>query len=191
MPAARTRTRTPRGRRPARVRRAPPSSRETDRTLGFYAFHVRDVMTRRVITVRDSESLEAAARQMAGARVSGLPVLGRGGRLVGVISQKDIVRCLNERAGLSVPRGLFDLLLQEPAGTTSEIAAASRQVLERARVREAMSRPPISVGDATALDEAIGLLISNKINRLPVVRSGRVVGIVTRHDLLAGVSGSI
>lgn len=162
-----------------------------DRSLGFYAFHVRDVMTRRVVTVGASDSLEEAARRMVTARVSGLPVLGPNARLVGVVSQKDIVRLLNARAGLTVPRGLFDLLLDERTGETSEIAAAARRVLDRARVREAMSRPAISVGADTPLDEAIGLLISNKINRLPVVAAGQVVGIVTRHDLLAGVSESL
>ena len=148
-------------------------------------------MTRRVVTVRDTATLEEAARRMVKARVSGLPVLRGQGRLTGVISQKDVVRLLNDRAGLAVPRGLFDLLLDEGAGPTTKVVAASRRVLAQARVRDAMSTPPISVDATARLDEAIGLLVSNKINRLPVMTDGRVVGIVTRHDLLAGVSGSI
>lgn len=148
-------------------------------------------MTRKVVTVNETDSLEDAARRMVEARVSGLPVLGRGGRLAGVVSQKDIVRLLNDRAGLAVPRGLFDLLLHEREAQPTEIAIASRRVLERVRVRQAMSRPPISVTAETPLDEAIGLLISRKVNRLPVVAGGRVVGIVTRTDLLTGVSESI
>lgn len=189
MPKAR-RPRTPAARRTVRSPRTAPR-RADERDLGFYAFRVRDVMTRRVVTVRDSAPLEEAARRMVRARVSGLPVLGVRDRLVGVVSQKDVVRLLNERAGLAVPRGLFDLLLEDPAGPMAEVVEAARRVLAKARVREAMSRPPISIGDGTRLDEAIGLLISNRINRLPVVTAGRVVGIVTRHDLLAGVSGTI
>ncbi len=148
-------------------------------------------MTRKVVTVKETDSLEEAARRMVSARVSGLPVVGRGGRLSGVVSQKDIVRLLNDRAGLAVPRGLFDLLLHHRDEAPTEIATASRRVLERVRVRAAMSRPPIAVTAETPLDEAIGLLISRKINRLPVVAAGRVVGIVTRTDLLTGVSASM
>ncbi|HYK93284.1 MAG TPA: CBS domain-containing protein [Thermoplasmata archaeon] len=188
----RTRRRTARPTtRPRRAGRGAGTGEVADRSLGFYAFHVRDVMTRKVVTVGEADSLEEAARRMVIARVSGLPVLSRAGRLVGVVSQKDIVRLLNARAGLTVPRGLFDLLLDNRTGETSEIAAAARRVLEEARVRDAMSRPAISVRADTPLDEAIGLLISNKINRLPVVTQGAVVGIVTRHDLLAGVSESL
>ncbi len=148
-------------------------------------------MTRKVVAIRETDSLEAAAQRMVDSRVSGLPVLGRGGRLVGVLSQKDIVRLLNRRAGLEVPRGLLGLILHEEAGAPAEIAGASRRILAKAKVREAMSRPPISVRAETSLDEAIGLLISNKVNRLPVVQGGRVVGIVTRTDLLTGVSESL
>ena len=190
MPARRRTVPRTRSRRPSRTPPRSPAREGPDRSLGFYAFHVRDVMTRKVVTVRDSDTLEEAARRMAGARVSGLPVLGLRGRLVGVVSQKDVVRLLNDRAGLAVPRGLFDLLLDDRREATGEIAAASRRVLETGHVREAMSRPAISVGADTTLDEAIGLLISNKINRLPGVSQGRVVGIVTRHDLLTGVSES-
>ena len=188
-PPKRARTTSTRRRRAAGPRTV--GSEGPDRELGFYAFHVRDVMTRKVVTVAEADSLEEAARRMVTSRVSGLPVLGRAGRLVGVVSQKDIVRLLNARAGLTVPRGLFDLLLDERTGETSEIAAAARRVLEKSRVREAMSRPAISVAADTPLEEAIGLLITNKINRLPVVSGTAVVGIVTRHDLLAGVSESL
>ena len=174
--------------------RRPRTSREPAtprRGLGFYGFTVRDVMTRKVVTVRDTDSLETAAKAIVDASVSGLPVVGRGGRLAGVVSQKDIVRLLNDRAGLTVPRGLFGLILHDDSAAPSDIAARARAILHRLPVRRAMSRPAISVVPETTLDEAIGLLISRGVNRLPVVTGGRVVGIVTRHDLLSGVRESM
>ena len=182
MPTRAPSVRRPRRRTVARGESAPVARRP----LGFYGFHVRDVMTRDVVTVGAGESLRVAARRMVTARVSGLPVVGTGGRLVGVVSQKDLFRLLSARAGGAVPAGLLEAILNGGVDAPPQLTEAARRLAD-ARVRDAMSRPPISVPPTATLDEAIGLLLSSRINRLPVVQNGRIVGIVTRHDLLAGV----
>jgi CBS domain-containing protein len=156
------------------------------RGLGFYGYVVRDVMSKPVITVRPEASLEVAASLMSTHGVSGLPVVDRRPRLVGVLSQKDIVRVLHERAGLSLPGGIFDLILDSTKARRSDLPRECRTILENTRVRHAMSSRPITVHANVSLDEAIRLLIEHKINRLPVTENGGLVGIVSRHDLLSG-----
>jgi CBS domain-containing protein len=161
-------------------------SESSRRGLGFYGYVVRDVMSRPVITVRPEASLEAAASLMSTHGVSGLPVVDRRPRLVGVLSQKDVVRVLHERAGLSLPGGIFDLILDSTKARRSDLPRECRTILENTRVRRAMSSRPITVNANVSLDDAIRLLIEHKINRLPVLENGTLVGIVSRHDLLSG-----
>ncbi|MFZ0829769.1 MAG: CBS domain-containing protein [Thermoplasmata archaeon] len=162
------------------------ASERRRRGLGFYGYVVRDVMSRPVITVRPEATLEVAASLMSTHGVSGLPVVDRRPRLVGVLSQKDIVRVLHERAGLSLPGGIFDLILDSTKARRSDLPHECRTLLENTRVRLAMSSRPITVNANVSLDEAIRLLIEHKINRLPVMENGTLVGIVSRHDLLSG-----
>ncbi len=143
-------------------------------------------MSRHVITVRPEASLETAASLMSQHGISGLPVLDGRNRLVGVLSQKDVVRILHERAGLSLPGGLFDLILDATKARRTNLPSECRTVLRDNRVRRAMSSRAITVNTEASLNEAIRTLIENRINRLPVVENGILVGIVTRHDLLSG-----
>jgi CBS domain-containing protein len=143
-------------------------------------------MSRPVISVRPEASLEAAASLMSTHGVSGLPVVDRRPRLVGVLSQKDIVRVLHERAGLSLPGGIFDLILDSTKARRSDLPRECRTILQNTRVRHAMSSRPIIVNANASLDDAIRLLMEHKINRLPVLENGSLVGIVSRHDLLSG-----
>lgn len=158
-----------------------------ERPLGFYGFTVRDVMTRKVVTATPTSTLAEAAATLSRRGVSGLPVVAEGGRLVGVLSQKDIIRALHEKAGLSLPGGVFDLLLDVAAAGETGLLDRCRAVLERTVVRGVMSRPAVSVAPSTTLDDAVQRMVSSKINRLPVVDRGRLIGIVTRHDLLTGI----
>ncbi|HEY6238674.1 MAG TPA: CBS domain-containing protein [Thermoplasmata archaeon] len=156
--------------------------------LGFYGYRVRDVMTRPVVSVESTASLTDAASRMSRRRISGLPVVGPGGRLLGVVSQKDILRILVDRAGLRLPGSVFDLVLARSAAGRSDLAEACRRELDRSRVRDAMSHPAISVDPDASLDDAVKTMVQAKINRLPVVARGKMIGIVTRTDLLSGLS---
>ena len=172
----------------SRVGRAP--SHTPREALGFYGYRVRDVMTRPVVSVPPTASLAEAATRMSRRGISGLPVITGGGRLVGVVSQKDILRVLAARAGLKLPGSVLDLVLARSAAGRSDLAERCRAVLDATKTRDAMSHPARSVAPDELLDDAVRLLVSGKINRLPVVARGKVVGIVTRTDLLSGLTTS-
>ena len=170
--------------RPAAAPRAPREA------LGFYGYRVRDVMTRPVVTIGSRATLAEAATRMTRGRISGAPVLSPSGRLVGVISHQDILRVLSEKAGFRWPAGVLELLLGRPTPGRTDLASQGRHLLETVRVSEVMSRPAKSVGPEVSLDDAVRILVANRINRLPVVDRGRLLGIVTRTDLLSGLTTS-
>jgi CBS domain-containing protein len=166
-------------------------SRTPREALGFYGYRVRDVMTRPVVSIPPSASLAEAATRMSRRGISGLPVITEAGRLVGVVSQKDILRILAARAGLRLPGSVLDLVLARSPAGRSDLAERCRTVLDATTARDAMSRPARTVGPEVLLDDAVRLLVAGKINRLPVLSKGKVVGIVTRTDLLSGLTTSV
>lgn len=182
----RTRRRSTRTRATPRrtTRRRPPRAA---RALGFYAYRLADVMSRKVAVTHASDTLESAASAMSRKHVSGLPVVDARGRVVGVLSQKDIVRVLRERAGLSLPGGIFDLVLGAPR---ADLHARCLAALKRTKVRSAMSDKPATLSADAKIDEAVRLMVDAEFNRVPVVRRGKLVGIVTRTDLLTASARS-
>ena len=133
--------------------------------------HVRDVMTSDVMTLQDDEPLVVALRKLVRRRASGAPVLDTEGRLVGVISQRDIMswheRTVKELSEQSAPAP--DEYLRR---------------LQSELVRTVMTRSPTSIPESASLQTAMALLRERGIHRLPVTRDGRVVGIVTGSDIL-------
>lgn len=114
-------------------------------TLMLYA---RDIMTTEVLTVEPGTSVEAAARIMFEQAISGIPVVDDQKRLIGVVSEFDVLA----RGGESVG--------------------------------EIMTRSVITVGEDTDPEAIARMLTEQQIRRLPVVRDGKVVGIISRSDLI-------
>ena len=139
---------------------------------------IGDVMTRDVVMLQDDESLLVALRKLVRRRASGAPVLEAAGRLVGVLSQRDIL-AWHERA-------------------VAQLAAQSMpdpdEYLSRLRtepVRTVMATSPTSIAESAPLQAAMTLLRERGIHRLPVTRDGRVVGIVTGSDLMLALLAPI
>jgi CBS domain-containing protein len=152
---------------------------------------VSEIMTRVVAQIEPTASAEDAARLMRSRHVSGLPVIGPDGHLVGILSEIDIVRGIHQATGAMSPRGFLDIILDStpPSGGPS-ILESSRARLRSARVSELMSDRVVTVDSDTTLKEAVRLLRQHGISRLPVVdEKRRVLGIVTRSDILVAVEG--
>ena len=119
---------------------------------------VSEIMTSPVLVVEPTASIAEAAKIMLGGRISGLPVVDQDKRLVGVLTDRDIVvRAVAERL--------------DPATV---------------RVGEVASREPVTVAPSEALDDAMELMARHKVRRLPVVDGGRLVGVVSQADIALG-----
>ncbi len=132
---------------------------------------VEDVMTRDVLSVRPGTSLKDVARLLSGAGISGLPVTTEDGELLGVVSEADILA--KERRPPDAGSGR-----RRHRGTTAEGKADARTAAD------AMTAPAITIAPRNRVDAAAGLMLDRAVNRLPVVEDGRLVGIVTRADLV-------
>jgi len=141
-------------------------------------------MSRHPTAIGPDATLLDALVLMRGQKVSGLPVVGPTGALVGVLSQRDVARELSVEGGLPQATDLFDLLLFDVSSDRVSDREALRRVLEETTVRDAMSTPPIWIAPHEPLELAADMMRQNEINRIPVLDRERLVGIVTRNDLV-------
>ncbi len=148
---------------------------------------VRDIMTERVVTVPRSASLHEVTRRMRAFHVSGLPVVDGRGHVAGIVTETDVARVLGEKLGMS-PLGV--LLHETPLPLALQDEATLnryRETLSRAKVKDVMSPDPVTIFPEASVEEAIRLMREERVNRLPVVKDGKLVGIVARQDLLAAL----
>lgn len=142
---------------------------------------VAAVMTRDPIMVKADTSLSEAIKIMVEKQVSGLPVIDQAGKLVGVISETDLMW---QETGVDPPPYIMILdsviYLENPARHAKEIHKALGQT-----VGEVMSDRPITIKPEQSLREAAKLMHEKKIRRLPVVDDrDQVVGIITQGDII-------
>lgn len=145
---------------------------------------VADFMTHRVITVAADATVATAARLMLDNRVSGLPVIDGAGRVVGMVTEHDLLRGRRNHGQRPGPHWM-QLMIDQ---------AELPEQIERFRARkveEVMTPEPITVAPATAIEEACRLIEVNRIKRLPVLKDGRLIGIIARDDLLRAVGESV
>lgn len=132
---------------------------------------VADRMTRAVITIAPSESCQRALFMMHEASINHLPVL-EGKRLVGIITERDIYR-------------------RSPQQAAGSVGAIQKKLLSVVNVGGVMTYAPVTVPPSVSVKRAVEVMLEYRVGCLPVVRNGRLIGILTTRDaigLLAGVS---
>ena len=136
---------------------------------------VQDVMTKDVVSVRPEMSVREVAAVMADKRISGVPVTMSDGRLVGVVSQSDLLH--RAELGTERRRKWWLGILADDRRLAKEFSQAHGQT-----ARDVMARHVVTIDGDMDLAEAAELLDSHRIKRLPVVRDGQLVGMLTRTD---------
>ena len=137
--------------------------------------HVHDVMTGDVRVVAPETSLRAVAALLVEHGISGMPVCDEDGTVVGVVSETDIL--YKERGSHDQGEGLLARF-----GRVSASRDAAKATARTAG--EAMTSPAITIAAYRPIAAAARLMLEHAVNRLPVVMHGRLVGIVTRADLV-------
>ena len=139
------------------------------------------IMTRSVITIAPDSTILDAAKTMLQHPVSGLPVVDSAGRLVGVVSEGDFIR--RSEIGTQRRRNRWlRFLLGAGADATNYVQEHGR------KVSDVMIGEPLTIAEDATLEEIVTSMETNDIKRLPVMRGGKLVGIVSRANLLQAVA---
>lgn len=139
------------------------------------------IMTRKVVSVTPEHTVLQAVNLMLSSHVSGLPVVDKAGAVVGIVSEGDFLR----RSEIGTPRKRNRLL----SFIFGYGRAAEDYVREHGRkVSEVMSLSPITIGEDAPLSEIVSVMERNRIKRVPVVRAGKLVGIVSRSNLMQALA---
>ena len=148
---------------------------------------VADIMERNPATVRPDDTVERVLSVLSAHELHGVPVTTDGGRCVGIITEADLVLA-GEQQDLHLPHyvELFGGLI---------FLESHRHFEERLRkavaatANDMMSPDPVTIGPGATVAEAARVIAETRHNRLPVVEHGRLVGVVTRLDVLEALTG--
>ncbi|MDO9709283.1 CBS domain-containing protein [Paracraurococcus lichenis] len=140
----------------------------------------RDLMTTSLVLVPPEMPVGAVAQTLAGRGISAVPVTDAEGKLLGLVTEGDLIRRLaEEKRG---PLGWFLALFGDSRKLADRFAKA-----HGARAEDVMTRDLVTVGEDTGADEIARLMERHQIRRVPVLRDGKLAGIVSRADLLRAV----
>lgn len=153
----------------------PPVPRDTRARLT-----AADVMTPDVVTVRPETTVKEIASLMVRRHISGLPVVTESGDVVGIVTEADLLH--KERS----PRPHLGRV-QRALRPFGRITGARRKA-DGLTAAELMTAPAVVVEEATPLHEIAALMVRRAINRVPVMRAGRLAGIVSRADIMRALT---
>jgi CBS domain-containing protein len=140
-----------------------------------------DIMTTPVVTVTPDTTVRDTAKRLLEHRISGVPVVDPAGKLVGIVSEGDLMR--RPESGTERRPSWWLWLFADPD-------AQARAFVKRhgARVADVMTRHVVTISGEASLEQVADTLEKHRIKRVPVMRNGELVGIVSRADLLRGLA---
>jgi CBS domain-containing protein len=141
----------------------------------------KDVMTHCLVSIAPEASISDAIARMISHQVSGMPVVATDGALVGIVTEGDFLR--RAEMHTEAPRRRWLELLLGPGSDAAEYARSHGHT-----VRDVMSPNVVTVGKETPLIEVVRLMEEHAIRRIPVIEDDRVVGIVSRADLMSALA---
>ncbi len=142
------------------------------------------IMTRAVVTVGPDDTVAQVAEALTGHGISAVPVVEPDGTLVGMISEGDLMRPFGQENALR--RDWWLNLIAEGTDMAQEFLDYIR--LDRHRVRDLMSQNVVTASESASLPEIADLLSRHRIKRVPVLHAGKLVGIVSRADIVRALA---
>ncbi|MGC2077102.1 MAG: CBS domain-containing protein [Xanthobacteraceae bacterium] len=142
---------------------------------------VKDIMTINVISIGADETIAKAANLMLQNRISGLPVVDKEGELVGMVTEGDFLR--RGELGTQRRRPKWLEFILGPGKLAEEYVRASGR-----KVEDVMTPDPWTISEDDSLEAVVGMMERRHIKRLPVTRGDRMVGIVSRANLMHALS---
>ncbi|ACV63570.1 CBS domain-containing membrane protein [Desulfofarcimen acetoxidans DSM 771] len=142
---------------------------------------VKDIMTKEVIAVGPDDNVEKVARLLLDHNISGLPVIDEKGKVVGIISEGDLIIQEKEIKAPAMTTLLGGVIfLENPNRFLKEL-----KKIIAVEVKDLMTRKVYSVGPEATIAKVTGIMSEKRINRIPVLNDeGKLLGIITRKDII-------
>jgi CBS domain-containing protein len=143
---------------------------------------IRDVMTKNPIVLKHNDTLKKAMVCIARHKISGCPVVNSRKSVVGIVSQADIVKLIDVYSKINMPESLdfvFSLLKSKDVCLKKEL-----KNMQNIKIYKIMKRGVITVDINDDFYKAARLINKHDIDRLPVVKNNKLVGIITRADII-------
>lgn len=147
----------------------------------------RDIMTREVITIRKDTTIEEIARLLVENNISGAPVVDEENRVIGMVTQTDLLYKDIEPRFPAVVELLGGLIFLKGVKQYNE----ELKKLVATKAEDIMTKDMVTISEDTTVEEIAKIMVGKKINRIPVVTDGKLVGIVTRADMVRFLAQSL
>lgn len=145
----------------------------------------KDIMTRTVITVNPSTTIEKLARILIEHNISGVPVVNDEGVLIGIVTEYDLIS-KNKRLHIPTIMRLFDayIMLESPATIEKEI-----KKMAAVTVNDICIRDVVTVTEETTVEDIATIMSEKKTYLVPVMAGNKITGIIGKMDLIKGIAG--
>jgi predicted transcriptional regulator len=140
---------------------------------------ISKIMTRKTIAFRESDTLEKVLKTLTSKNITGCPVVDSSNRVVGMVAQTDVIKLINVYTKIHKNRNFISFV--EALVKENKIEMSK---LRDMHVRDFCKRNPVLIDHDTEIYDAIRMMDKHDVERLPVVRAQRLVGIVTRKDII-------
>lgn len=144
----------------------------------------KEIMTRQLVTAKPETPVTEVAQLMMEHRISAVPVVTTDRRLLGIVSDTDLLQ-RREVGTQRLPRSWWLALFNSKDRLTSSVDRTESNLAENI-----MTTPAISIDQEATIEDVARLFLTRKINQAPVVHGGKLVGIVSRGDLVSAIARS-
>lgn len=151
-------------------------------------FKVRDIMTTQVVTLSPSDTIRDATIKLAVENVSGAPVVDDNYRMVGIISENDILELIakyDKKYALSDNSHMLSFYMDSTID--DPVANAAAVEFSNTKVSDIMTRTVLSTSPDSSIMDLLRSMINMDINRVPVLEKGVLIGVVTRSDIMFSI----
>ena len=146
----------------------------------------KDIMTSDVITVKETTTLQDLARIIMQHHISGAPVVDDEGTVTGIVTENDLIN-QNKRLHIPTILRLFDAFI--PLGTSKLESEIKR--MAASTVKDIYTKEVVTVDEETPVENIATIMAEKKIHLLPVLKEGKLVGIIGKKDIIKGLSSDV
>jgi CBS domain-containing protein len=150
---------------------------------------IRDIMVKNVVSLKPTDTVKDAFEKFHENNISGCPVVNDKGEVIGMFTETDLLKSLNkyQREFRMIYPPYIPIGISFVETKKQKKVMSTLQEIGNTEIEKVMRSSIITVSADESIEHALQLMVENSINRLPVVKSNKLVGIITRGDVIKGI----